>query len=67
MTEERVFIPSNGIQLEGLLSNHEPLLVKESINRQWMVSTKMERKIEMVLDFLGHKIRCPIEKRKENN
>ena len=51
----------------GSLCNHEALLVKEYINRLWMVSTNTERKIEMVLDSPGYKIRCQIENRKENN
>jgi hypothetical protein len=57
MTEEKVFIPSNWIQLGSLLSNHEALLVKGFINRLWMVSTNTERKIEMVLDYPGYEIR----------
>jgi len=31
------------------------------------VTRNKERKMEMVLDYLGYKIRCQIEKRKENN
>jgi len=31
------------------------------------VTTNRERKMGMVMDYLGYKIRCQIEKRKENN
>ncbi len=57
MREEKVFIPSNGIQLEDFLSNHKAFLVKGFINRLWTVSTNTERKIEMVLDYPGYEIR----------
>jgi hypothetical protein len=39
MTEEKVFLPRNGIQLEYPMSNHEVLLVKGSFNRLSTVST----------------------------
>jgi hypothetical protein len=31
MREEKVFIPSNGIQLEDFLSNHKGLIVKGGV------------------------------------
>jgi hypothetical protein len=39
MREEKVFIPSNGIQLEDFLSNHKGLLVKGTLDCLFGVDT----------------------------